>query len=533
MPRKAGTGCITCRIRRVKCDEAKPSCQRCLSSKRQCDGYLPEDSTVTRRQLAEAARQLSVVGPISHAITQYPRHGGRSPSPPNLSLFDVFRNLTAPSTASFIPSQFWTRELLQLAHTEPAVWHATLALGALHQRHELYWQGHGYRSGESLLAQANQSYGRAITYAKDVKDPTRLLSLSLALVSITNMMGRWAEGQVHIRAGHQLLRQAGQDAATRSAADVLTRLDLQAMTFSDSTAPYPYQKAPRAVQIDTDMRQATMMGSYSQAGTALFGIMRRFILLDETMIATGDFGEDYDGMVRDLIQDLVSWEFKMAHFERGRPKDETGALSVRLYHTLLRTFITAIRYGSEMRWDGLLGHFERILNLSEALWQAMPNREVQSPLSLEPGLILPAFVTAQRCRHPFVRRRAIAFLRKLRRQEGQWFSHGAATVGQKIMEVEGQTFYESDLSSREGPPADGSGTAAIEDVPWEAWAAGSVQLTERASWAGIPTVPEESRVRETLVMVDVGERRVDLSLILASGDETGGIGGVRMETVTF
>ncbi|KAM5364280.1 hypothetical protein ACJZ2D_011589 [Fusarium nematophilum] len=383
MPRKAGTGCITCRIRRVKCDEAKPSCQRCLSSKRQCDGYLPEDSTVTRRQLAEAARQLSVVGPISHAITQYPRHGGRSPSPPNLSLFDVFRNLTAPSTASFIPSQFWTRELLQLAHTEPAVWHATLALGALHQRHELYWQGHGYRSGESLLAQANQSYGRAITYAKDVKDPTRLLSLSLALVSITNMMGRWAEGQVHIRAGHQLLRQAGQDAATRSAADVLTRLDLQAMTFSDSTAPYPYQKAPRAVQIDTDMRQATMMGSYSQAGTALFGIMRRFILLDETMIATGDFGEDYDGMVRDLIQDLVSWEFKMAHFERGRPKDETGALSVRLYHTLLRTFITAIRYGSEMRWDGLLGHFERILNLSEAL--AGPD-----PPGVRNGAALPA-----------------------------------------------------------------------------------------------------------------------------------------------
>ncbi|KAG5799035.1 hypothetical protein H9Q69_001975 [Fusarium xylarioides] len=58
MPRKAGNGCITCRIRRVKCDLAKPSCQRCLTSKRQCDGYLPEDSTVTRRQLAEAARQI-------------------------------------------------------------------------------------------------------------------------------------------------------------------------------------------------------------------------------------------------------------------------------------------------------------------------------------------------------------------------------------------------------------------------------------------------------------------------------------------
>ncbi|KAH7309869.1 hypothetical protein B0I35DRAFT_398048 [Stachybotrys elegans] len=33
------TGCATCRIRRVKCDEAKPSCNKCLSTGRVCDGY--------------------------------------------------------------------------------------------------------------------------------------------------------------------------------------------------------------------------------------------------------------------------------------------------------------------------------------------------------------------------------------------------------------------------------------------------------------------------------------------------------------
>lgn len=27
------------RIRRIKCDEAKPSCQRCTSTGRKCDGY--------------------------------------------------------------------------------------------------------------------------------------------------------------------------------------------------------------------------------------------------------------------------------------------------------------------------------------------------------------------------------------------------------------------------------------------------------------------------------------------------------------
>ncbi|KAM3540802.1 hypothetical protein ARSEF1564_006270 [Beauveria bassiana] len=36
---KTRTGCITCRIRRVKCDEAKPMCNRCMTSGRMCDGY--------------------------------------------------------------------------------------------------------------------------------------------------------------------------------------------------------------------------------------------------------------------------------------------------------------------------------------------------------------------------------------------------------------------------------------------------------------------------------------------------------------
>ncbi|PVH87701.1 hypothetical protein DL98DRAFT_252665 [Cadophora sp. DSE1049] len=36
---KVKTGCTTCRIRRVKCDEIKPFCNRCRSTGRTCDGY--------------------------------------------------------------------------------------------------------------------------------------------------------------------------------------------------------------------------------------------------------------------------------------------------------------------------------------------------------------------------------------------------------------------------------------------------------------------------------------------------------------
>ncbi|KAJ5150527.1 uncharacterized protein N7500_010716 [Penicillium coprophilum] len=36
---KLKSGCMTCKIRRVKCDEEKPQCRRCVSTGRKCDGY--------------------------------------------------------------------------------------------------------------------------------------------------------------------------------------------------------------------------------------------------------------------------------------------------------------------------------------------------------------------------------------------------------------------------------------------------------------------------------------------------------------
>ncbi|KAH7389739.1 hypothetical protein DE146DRAFT_725578 [Phaeosphaeria sp. MPI-PUGE-AT-0046c] len=36
---KAKSGCLTCRIRKIKCDEIKPFCRKCTSTGRTCDGY--------------------------------------------------------------------------------------------------------------------------------------------------------------------------------------------------------------------------------------------------------------------------------------------------------------------------------------------------------------------------------------------------------------------------------------------------------------------------------------------------------------
>ncbi|KAH8735896.1 hypothetical protein BGZ61DRAFT_472277 [Ilyonectria robusta] len=37
--KRTKTGCLTCRRRRIKCDEGRPICNNCIKSKRQCEGY--------------------------------------------------------------------------------------------------------------------------------------------------------------------------------------------------------------------------------------------------------------------------------------------------------------------------------------------------------------------------------------------------------------------------------------------------------------------------------------------------------------
>ncbi|KAL4727754.1 hypothetical protein ACLX1H_004443 [Fusarium chlamydosporum] len=301
------------------------------------------------------------------------------------------------------------------------------------------------------------------------------------------------------------------------------------MTFSDSSAPYPFKSAPSRVWVGEDMHRIAGFQSYAQAGTTLFGVMRRLMMMGQRAADECQTIGEEQNMMEITKRDLASWELKMAEFERNHasPHDQKGAISIRLYHTLLRTFLAGGAFGSELRWDDLLGLYERILTLAETLCANTQNFHVNSPLSLEPGVIVPVFMVAQRCRHPWLRRRAITFLYKLKRQEGMWLSDGAAAVSKRIMEVEEQTYFESDLANNDEP-------LASEDVPWEAWAGIDIEgLPAKTSWAGIERVPEEKRMRETMVMVFTDERRIELSLIMSSGDALEAYGEVRTESITY
>ncbi|TGO38520.1 hypothetical protein BHYA_0073g00290 [Botrytis hyacinthi] len=137
---KVRSGCVTCKFRRLKCDEGKPACFRCSNSGIRCRGYTIQAPLSTKKK--EAVRQSLV--PIRPAPPTLPNH---EPSYLNLNqqewlYFQDFTSATSTDpygmiadttrrTARSIESFFWTEVVLQESFFTPCISHGIVAISAL------------------------------------------------------------------------------------------------------------------------------------------------------------------------------------------------------------------------------------------------------------------------------------------------------------------------------------------------------------------------------------------------------------------
>ncbi|KAI1207985.1 uncharacterized protein F4807DRAFT_161118 [Annulohypoxylon truncatum] len=179
---KVRTGCITCKIRRVKCDETKPACTRCTSTGRKCDGYggaapprpkkspsAPSSSSPSSSSSSSASPPVVLGGPLApnnlpadpylakrHELA---RHSFAAACRGNSSLrilrplaadiegteqerqfFHQFRRAAEAGLAmhaSSLGAGFWRRLVPLVGQSDAAVRHALIALGAAHQSAQL------------------------------------------------------------------------------------------------------------------------------------------------------------------------------------------------------------------------------------------------------------------------------------------------------------------------------------------------------------------------------------------------------------
>ncbi|KAI9727226.1 MAG: hypothetical protein M1834_008486 [Cirrosporium novae-zelandiae] len=261
------------RIRRVKCDETKPNCQRCTKTGRRCDGYGTDHLSRTDLVQAENHRRIpsstppSELSSLTHLHIQ--GHGFNGDGIAGQS-FDFFRACIALESCEYFDEGFWSRMVLQMSHSEPAIRHGIMALGTLGRR----FRESEIETNKQYYKSALQQYNKAVIHARKLLEGgdnqdwgtmQKILVACIIFVSFENHMGNYAAAQVHLKNGMRILslyqsrskafRIAQPDgkelssiplsscqhpAAEDKITQLFSRFDFQAMTFSDSSSPYQY-----------------------------------------------------------------------------------------------------------------------------------------------------------------------------------------------------------------------------------------------------------------------------------------------------
>lgn len=103
-------------VRRVKCDENKPACDKCTSTGRKCDGYSSEDDPKATGQVL-SARPSHFVNVSAHEFRA----------------FQFFHEQTRFQLSGFHDCELWDMLVLQAAQEDIAVRHALVAFSTLHE----------------------------------------------------------------------------------------------------------------------------------------------------------------------------------------------------------------------------------------------------------------------------------------------------------------------------------------------------------------------------------------------------------------
>ncbi|KAH8670408.1 hypothetical protein BGZ60DRAFT_538124, partial [Tricladium varicosporioides] len=128
------------RTRRVKCDETRPNCKRCVRAGFNCDGYPLDRSTTptpppTTRLLiprASANKTSQVAIFTGNTILCTPWRSICNDEV-EYRYFDYFRTSTIECLTDFFGTGIWGGLILQLCHQQSFARHAVIALAALHK----------------------------------------------------------------------------------------------------------------------------------------------------------------------------------------------------------------------------------------------------------------------------------------------------------------------------------------------------------------------------------------------------------------
>ncbi|KAF4947154.1 hypothetical protein FGADI_10610 [Fusarium gaditjirri] len=402
---KGKTGCITCRIRRVKCDEEKPNCHRCTSTGRKCDGY--DLSTLATRGRVQLQPIIS---------------GG---SDPESQAIYQFRTRIATLIASSFDADFWTYDVLHKSDTYTPVRHALAALASAYQKSILL----GIQSTScdififSQYQKAMRSLSICFQEAKTLSTSAKLAALvaNFLFTYLCSLQGLRQEALIHLRNGLALIHEWGdlRGRGQHMMTDILglyMRLDTQTRVISTTdTMSLCWEGRSQQRTLD-GISDTPSVCSLLRQLDAIHGQLLQSSTSQASFICTQQY--------------LKLWDWRFENLGVASPEEEKHVTALKMRRMMVKVTVDLANGAN----DGAKGitdtDCKTIIDLALQLIHGLGLRPTQAGFYLANGLVEALYFVAVTSEDWDLRQQAIHILRQHRFTDGVWGSNAAADLAE-------------------------------------------------------------------------------------------------------
>lgn len=377
------------RIRKVKCDETKPHCRRCISTDRTCDGY----PVAPIGQAAYSWHDLVVA--VAAQQQQVPR---RMPSSFHTAdqlevrALDFFRLQVGPVLSMHSSAHFWQTLVLQLAHREPAVRHALACIGSTYEGlDDDDDDGNGgaastlpgpWRQSRERFALAQYTLALRHVSAPGA-DRNMVLVVCLLFICIESMRENKVLAIQHCRHGIAISNETTMTTTTTAPLDGWAR-ELRPIFLRVATLPYLFGEAadfpqPTAFLPSTPLATCLRDASEEARSMAWDALINRAIRLVRLGVMNRRENERDQPVPQDLVDEqgeilrlVAPWDqyfqqLRSAAKNKRQPDTETFLRNVQfeIQCVIVKVWTASCLESNEMRYDHFMPDFERILSLTQ------------------------------------------------------------------------------------------------------------------------------------------------------------------------
>ncbi|KAF4634116.1 hypothetical protein G7Y89_g3990 [Cudoniella acicularis] len=442
-------------LRHVKCDEERPSCLKCSSTGRKCDGY---DPSTNPNVTTGSSSPTDLIRSPSTGVT------GLFASDNEHRSFCFFVQNTAPQLTGFDADGFWDGMVLQATHHEPAIRHAIIALGSLHER---FVGNQGLISRSDHDGFALRQYNTAIKcLVKPFSRPGRqamdvCLISSILFACFETMQGNYGPAIAHMQSGGKILCEIEYDEQSKqhqhevlraakvpyvpmdTLEDILMRLDFQ---VTQMIGKHNYSIYERSMRTRPRQNIPSIFSSLSEARESFIFNWHNasYALKVITRLEAEEFHAAFAAWQKSAIPMLDQWTQGFENFIEARgdtltDSEKRGIAVLRLQKNaaFISVHLTRMHprsYDDQTVWDGFFPIFEETVQIAGEIIDSISSDQPWFCLDMQ--INGPLYQVVSRCRDPPLRRKAIQLLKNTPRLEGIWHSFLVAKVAERVVQIE-------------------------------------------------------------------------------------------------